>query len=99
MSIRGILEAIKDAVPAAGGAAATGLGGDMLAAPGWLVALGQAAVVVYFTTRTINNRMKEISELRGEVATLTGRFKGLACVSTPTAGKPEECLEREKKGA
>jgi hypothetical protein len=84
MSIfRSALDLGREAVPAAIGAGATGAAGAFLTAPAWLIALGQAALVVVFTVRAINRKLETlqtgVGEVRGEVATLHGRINGLHC--------------------
>jgi hypothetical protein len=78
-----LVEGFKDAVPAAGAAAGTAGAGAVLGAPGWLVGLGQAVVVVFFTLRGIDKRLAErdraVAELDGKVSTLKGRIEGLHC--------------------
>ena len=68
---------------AVGGSAMAGEVGAALAAPGWLVALGQAAVVaisiLYGVDRRMSRLHKAVNETRGEVETLTGRVNTLAC--------------------
>jgi hypothetical protein len=83
-------ELIRDAVPPAGAVAATGATGAMFAAPGWLIALGQAAIVIGGTILAIDRRNREIiarvdkvndrvALVSGELHALRGRVKGLRC--------------------
>lgn len=81
--ISDVPDIIKAALPASGGAALTGIGGTLLAAPGWLVGISQAAIVVIFTVRAIDKKLSRlheaVNEARGEVETLRGRLNALQC--------------------
>lgn len=83
--LRGLSQLAAEVVPAGASAGAVGLVGTLAAAPAWLLALGQAVVVVIFTVRAIDKRMERlhvaVNETRGEVEMLRGRFRGLACMS------------------
>lgn len=100
MTFRGLADLIKDALPASAGTAATGIGGAALAIPTWLIAIGQAAIVVIFTVKAIDKRMSRLHErqnrVEGKVETLLGRIDGLACMAKPT---PPPCLENEREVA
>jgi hypothetical protein len=79
--MRAMFDSVRDAAAAALGAGATTVGGSVVGAPGWLIGLGQAVVVVFFTLRGIDRRMKalkdEQDEIRGQLHTLKGRVDAL----------------------
>jgi len=66
----------------AGAVGVATIGGVSIGVPPLLVGLGQAAIVVYFTLRGVDKRIKErdkerdveVKELAGAIATLAGRF-------------------------
>lgn len=68
------LEVLGSAAGAGAAAAATGAAGAALAAPSWLVAVGQSAVVVLFTARAVR---AELRDLRSAHAALEGRVAEL----------------------
>ena len=90
---RGAVDAVKDTAPAVGAVGAAQVGGAVLGAPSWLLGLGQAVIVVFFTLRGVDRRQRQrdqerdadVKELRGEVSTLAGRINGLGCIQ---AGRP-----------
>ena len=75
-----------EAVPAAAATGIAQIGGALTAAPAWLTAVGQAAIVVWFTVRAIDKRLaslhQQVNETRGRVETLAGRLNGLRCQSS-----------------
>lgn len=75
--MKGLIEIAKEAIPMSAGVAVTGVSGAVLAAPSWLIAVGQAAIVVIFTVKAIDKRLarlhKAVNQLRGEVEVLEGR--------------------------
>ncbi len=78
------IDTAKDAMPAAGVVGVATIGGVSIGVPPLLVGLGQAAIVVYFTLRGVDRRMKErdveVKELAGAIATLAGRFE-MSCAN------------------
>ena len=72
-----------EAVPAAAATGVAQIGGALTAAPSWLLAVGQAAIVVWFTVKAIDKRLaalhERVNETAGKVETLAGRVNGLRC--------------------
>lgn len=67
----------EHALPAGAAFAGLELGGEALAAPGWLMGLAQVVVVVSFATRAAARENRRMHERLDELA---GRLEGLACV-------------------
>lgn len=78
---RAAFEVAKDAAPAGACSGAASAVGMAAQAPPWLIALGQAVIVVYFTVRAIDKREKarnaKITELDNKVTAITGRLDRL----------------------
>ncbi len=74
---------LRDTVPAGTLSGVTSLGGAALQIPPWLIALGQAMIVVWGVMAAIDRRRKQdriaFTELAASVDTLTVRFNRLAC--------------------
>ena len=51
---------IHDALPAGAWAGAAQVGGAVVAAPTWLIAIGQTAIVVIFTLKGIDRRLERM---------------------------------------
>lgn len=84
---------LRESVMAGAGVAATTAGGSWVAAPPWLIAVGQAAIVVAFTVKAIDRRLARfdagLTETKAEVATLRGRLNACPCQppTSKTGGK------------
>jgi hypothetical protein len=78
----GAADLAKDVGPASVALSAATWAGGVLSVP-TLTALGQAVIVVFFTLRGVDRRLKrrdeerdiEVAKVRGELATLTGQFE------------------------
>lgn len=81
----GAVDMAKDAVPAAAVVGTATVSGSVLNAPTWMIGLGQAIIVVYFTLRGVDRRQRQrdarLEELSGRVESLHGRIDGLACAT------------------
>ena len=89
----GVMDAARDAAPAAGAVGAFTATGVSVGAPWWLIAIGQTVGVIYFTLRGYDKREKrreealramreDTEELRGAVTALSGRISQIPCVQS-----------------
>lgn len=91
---RGAVEAAKDAIPAAGAVGAASAGGAAMGAPAWLLGLGQAVIVVYFTLRGVDRRQRErdkrLAAMEAEVSAVRGQLRLIRCID-PSAPSMTPC--------
>lgn len=85
MTFSNAASAVREVVPAGIASAVTTAGGAALTQPPWLIALGQAVIVIWFTVRAIDKRMsnlhRQVNEVKGVTESLTARLNALQCIN------------------
>lgn len=83
---------IREPAFAVAGVTATEVSGSALAAPAWLIGVGQAAIVVVFTVKAVDKRLQRLHEAvnktTGKVEIMEGKMDTLHCIKNPGESCP-----------